>query len=70
MFAITLQRDTVEIGGNVGQLSIGGLPPGVQNGSLTWVPVRGYTRKQGYQRLPIFRMKSVIISPSSLKCLT
>jgi hypothetical protein len=47
MFAITLQRDTVEIGGNVGQLSIGGLPPGVQNDSLTWVPVRGYTRKQG-----------------------
>ncbi|KAF9444497.1 acid protease [Macrolepiota fuliginosa MF-IS2] len=47
MFALTLQRDTIDIGGNVGQLSIGGLPPGVQNTSLTWVSVRGYTQSQG-----------------------
>ncbi|KXN91588.1 Aspartic protease 3 [Leucoagaricus sp. SymC.cos] len=47
MFAVSLQRDTVEIGGNAGQLSIGELPPGTQNDSLTWVPVRGYTRSQG-----------------------
>ncbi|KAF5354296.1 hypothetical protein D9756_006986 [Leucocoprinus leucothites] len=47
IFAVTLQRDTVDIGGNVGQLSIGSFPPGVQNDSFTWVPVRGYTRSQG-----------------------
>jgi phytepsin len=46
MFVIALQRDTVEIGGNEGMLSIGGLPPGVQNESLTWVPVRKYTLQQ------------------------
>ncbi|KAG2138469.1 aspartic peptidase domain-containing protein [Suillus clintonianus] len=47
MFAIALQRDTIEIGGNEGMLSIGGLPLGVQNESLTWVPVRKYTLQQG-----------------------
>ncbi|KAG1851251.1 aspartic peptidase domain-containing protein, partial [Suillus tomentosus] len=46
MFAIALQRDTIEIGGNEGMLSIGGLPSGVQNESLTWVPVRQYTLQQ------------------------
>jgi hypothetical protein len=46
MFAIALQRDTIEIGGNEGMLSVGGLPPGVQNESLTWVPVRKYTLQQ------------------------
>ncbi|KIK43110.1 hypothetical protein CY34DRAFT_82376 [Suillus luteus UH-Slu-Lm8-n1] len=46
MFVIALQRDTIEIGGNEGMLSIGGLPPGVQNESLTWVPVRKYTLQQ------------------------
>ncbi|KAG1731757.1 aspartic peptidase domain-containing protein [Suillus lakei] len=46
MFAIALQRDTIEIGGNEGMLSIGGLPPGVQNESLTWAPVRKYTLQQ------------------------
>ncbi|KAG2151653.1 aspartic peptidase domain-containing protein [Suillus bovinus] len=46
MFAIALQRDTIEIGGNEGMLSIGGLPPGVQNESLTWVSVRKYTLQQ------------------------
>ncbi|KAG1779953.1 aspartic peptidase domain-containing protein [Suillus placidus] len=46
MFAIALQRDTIEIGGNEGMLSIGALPPGVQNESLTWVPVRKYTLQQ------------------------
>ncbi|KIJ48551.1 hypothetical protein M422DRAFT_103485, partial [Sphaerobolus stellatus SS14] len=40
MFTITLQRDSVDIGGNVGQLTIGTLPDGVRNDSLTWVPVQ------------------------------
>ena len=42
-----MQRETVEVGGNVGQLTIGQLPDGVSNASLTWVPVRLYTEAQG-----------------------
>ncbi|KAF8347580.1 aspartic peptidase domain-containing protein [Amanita rubescens] len=52
LFAVTLQRDTIEIGGNVGSLNIGQLPANVQNGSLTWVPIRGYTVDQGGLRAP------------------
>ncbi|KZT39855.1 acid protease [Sistotremastrum suecicum HHB10207 ss-3] len=44
---ITLQRDSVDIGGNVGLLSIGDLPQGISNDSLTWVPIRAYTQAQG-----------------------
>lgn len=47
MFAITLQRDSVDIGGNVGLLSIGELPTGIQTTSLTWVPLREYPVGQG-----------------------
>ncbi|EKM52972.1 uncharacterized protein PHACADRAFT_259144 [Phanerochaete carnosa HHB-10118-sp] len=43
MFATTLQRDSIDIGGNIGQLSIGELPSGIQSDSLTWVPLRAYT---------------------------
>jgi hypothetical protein len=47
MFSITLQRDTIQIGGNEGMLSIGQLPPSVYSESLTWVSVRGYPPSQG-----------------------
>lgn len=47
MVTITLQRDTVDIGGNLGMLAIGELPAGIDNGSLTWAQVRGYTLAQG-----------------------
>ncbi|KAG8221443.1 aspartic peptidase domain-containing protein [Butyriboletus roseoflavus] len=47
MFSITLQRDTIQIGGNEGMLSIGQLPPSVHSESLTWVSVRGYSASQG-----------------------
>jgi Eukaryotic aspartyl protease len=47
MFTVALQRDTVEIGGNVGLLSIGELPGGIKNESMTWAPVRLYTKAQG-----------------------
>lgn len=50
MFTVTLQRDTVDVGGNAGILSIGELPGGVKNESLTWVPVRTYTSAE--TRLP------------------
>ncbi|KAJ7074528.1 aspartic peptidase domain-containing protein [Mycena amicta] len=42
MSVVALQRDTVDIGGNEGMLSIGGLPPAVDNSSLAWVPIRTY----------------------------
>jgi hypothetical protein len=44
---VTLEREDVEVGGNVGQLTIGQLPDGVSNDSLTWVPVRLYTPNEG-----------------------
>ncbi|KAL6302937.1 aspartic peptidase domain-containing protein [Sparassis latifolia] len=47
MVAITLQRDTFEVGGNAGLLSLGGPPSGVQEDHLRWVPVRGYSADEG-----------------------
>jgi hypothetical protein len=47
MFTITLQQDTIDVGGNIGLLSIGELPPRVENGTLTWTRVRGYPIAQG-----------------------
>ncbi|KAA1478680.1 acid protease [Dentipellis sp. KUC8613] len=45
--AVTLQRDTVQVGGNAGTLSLGALPPAVQADNLTWVPLRAYTPVEG-----------------------
>ncbi|KAF9012876.1 acid protease [Hymenopellis radicata] len=47
MFAVTLQRNAIDRGGNLGLLSIGELPAPVQSDSLTWAPVRGYTSAEG-----------------------
>lgn len=47
MVTVTLQRDTVDIGGNLGMLAVGELPVGIENGSLTWAQVRGYPVAQG-----------------------
>jgi len=63
LFTVTLQRDTIEIGGNVGSLNIGQLPANVQNGSLTWVPIRGYTVDQGGLRAPSNSPNEVRWSP-------
>ncbi|KAI0760509.1 aspartic peptidase domain-containing protein [Fomes fomentarius] len=41
MFAVTLQRDTIDITGT-GQLTIGQLPDGIDNSSITWIPVHLY----------------------------
>ncbi|RDB16465.1 Pepsin A [Hypsizygus marmoreus] len=46
-FTVTLQRNTVDVGGNVGVLSIGELPRGIKNESITWVPIRRYDSSQG-----------------------
>ncbi|KZT73901.1 acid protease [Daedalea quercina L-15889] len=53
LFSVTLQRDTVDISGS-GQLTIGELPDGVDNSSLTWVPVRLYTTAEGGLLAPTF----------------
>ncbi|KAK0199626.1 aspartic peptidase domain-containing protein [Desarmillaria ectypa] len=47
MFTVTLQRNTISRGGNVGQLSIGELPTGIKNESLTWVTIRSYSSEEG-----------------------
>jgi hypothetical protein len=47
MFSILLQRDAIDIGGNLGQLSIGELPVGVMQGNLTWAEVRRYNQTEG-----------------------
>jgi len=46
-FTVTLQRDTVDIGGNAGLLSLGELPPKVPDSSLTWARVRQYSVAEG-----------------------
>ncbi|TFY53270.1 hypothetical protein EVG20_g10194 [Dentipellis fragilis] len=45
--AVTLQRDTVQVGGNAGMLSLGALPPAVRADNMTWVPLRAYTPAEG-----------------------
>lgn len=47
LIATTLQRDTFQVGGNAGMLSIGALPAGLQTSQLAWVPVRGYSQDEG-----------------------
>lgn len=47
MISVTLQRDSIEVGGNEGVLSIGELPNDVSSSDLTWVPLRGYSEAEG-----------------------
>ena len=42
MYSLMLQRDSLQVGGNAGMLSIGEMPSGVSEDSLTWVPIRAY----------------------------
>ncbi|KAL9711394.1 hypothetical protein Ac2012v2_005940 [Leucoagaricus gongylophorus] len=58
MFTITLSRDTIDISGH-GQLTLGKLPDGVDNSSLTWVPVRLYSSDEGGLRSPTFAPNEV-----------
>ncbi|KAL1948222.1 hypothetical protein VTO73DRAFT_12297 [Trametes versicolor] len=53
LFAITLQRDMIDVSGK-GQLTIGRLPEGVDNSSITWVPVRLYSSDEGGLSPPSF----------------
>ncbi|EJC99086.1 acid protease [Fomitiporia mediterranea MF3/22] len=45
-FSVTLQRTIPSLSGNVGMFTLGGLPDGVDNASLTWMPVRRYKKEQ------------------------
>ncbi|KZT11931.1 acid protease [Laetiporus sulphureus 93-53] len=58
LFAVTLQRDTVDVSGK-GQLTIGELPDGVENASITWVPVRLYSSADGGLSAPTFASDEV-----------
>lgn len=55
---ITLQRDTIDVSGE-GQITIGQLPEGVDNSSLTWVPVRLYDESVGGLTPPSFASQEV-----------
>ncbi|KAJ7091901.1 aspartic peptidase domain-containing protein [Mycena belliarum] len=58
MFTISLQRSTIDISGT-GALTLGTLPAGVDNSSMTWVPVRLYTPKDGGISPPTFAPNEV-----------
>ncbi|KAF7315963.1 Peptidase A1 domain-containing protein [Mycena indigotica] len=58
MFAITLQRSTIDISGT-GALTLGSLPPGVDNKTITWVPVRLYKPEEGGITAPTFAPNEV-----------
>ncbi|KZV76796.1 acid protease [Peniophora sp. CONT] len=47
MFCIALQREVVDIGGNAGALTLGGLPTGVDAQALKWANVRTYATDEG-----------------------
>jgi len=44
---ITLQRDTIDVGGNYGMLSLGSYPANITNDTFTWVPIRAYPPADG-----------------------
>ena len=62
-----LQRDTIDVSENNGALTIGKLPDGVDNSSLTWVPVRLYKPEDGGLSPPTFAPDEVrFVLPISL----
>ncbi|KAF9042966.1 aspartic peptidase domain-containing protein [Panaeolus papilionaceus] len=46
MFSVALQRNTIDVGGSLGVLSIGELPDGISSDNMTWVPLRVYSADQ------------------------
>ncbi|KAJ6594383.1 aspartic peptidase domain-containing protein [Mycena capillaripes] len=58
MFTISLQRSTIDISGT-GALTLGTLPDGIDNSSLTWVPVRLYSPAEGGLAAPTFAPSEV-----------
>ncbi|TFK27580.1 acid protease [Coprinopsis marcescibilis] len=58
MFTVTLQRNTIDIAGE-GLLTVGKLPNGIDNSTLTWVPLRLYNSSEGGMRPPTFAPNEV-----------
>ncbi|KAJ3980813.1 aspartic peptidase domain-containing protein [Lentinula detonsa] len=59
VFSISLQRSEIDVGNDNGTLTIGKLPDGVDNSSLTWVPVRLYSPSEGGLSPPTFASDEV-----------
>ncbi|KAJ3932661.1 MAG: aspartic peptidase domain-containing protein [Lentinula lateritia] len=59
VFSISLQRSEIDVGIDNGTLTIGKLPDGVDNSSLTWVPVRLYSPSEGGLSPPTFASDEV-----------
>ncbi|KAJ3872768.1 aspartic peptidase domain-containing protein [Lentinula edodes] len=59
VFSISLQRSEIDVGIDNGTLTIGKLPDGVDNSSLTWVPVRLYSPSEGGLSPPTFASAEV-----------
>lgn len=60
VFSISLQRSEIDVGIDNGTLTLGKLPDGVDNSSLTWVPVRLYNASEGGLSPPTFAPNEVI----------
>lgn len=57
-----LQRDIIDVSGNNGEVSVGRLPNGIDNSSLTWLPVRLYSPTDGGLNPPTFAPNEVSVS--------
>lgn len=58
-----LQRDIIDVSGSSGSLTVGSLPDGINNSSLTWVPVRLYSPGDGGLDPPQFAPEEVCLRP-------
>lgn len=56
-----LQRDIIDVSGSNGSLTVGKLPDGINNSSLTWVPVRLYRPEDGGLNPPQFAPTEVCL---------
>ncbi|KAF9049443.1 aspartic peptidase domain-containing protein [Rhodocollybia butyracea] len=59
VFSISLQRSAIDVGIDNGTLTLGKLPDGVDNSTLTWVPVRLYDASEGGLSAPTFAPNEV-----------
>lgn len=64
MYQLTLQRESILPGGNIGELTIGGLPEGFSSETLTWAPVRLYDAEEGGLDSPLNGPKEVWVIPT------
>lgn len=66
MVAISLQRNSIDVGGNLGMMSIGDLPAGVNSSEMTWVPLRGYSSDMGGAPAPADSPSEVFFVPLTI----